>query len=401
MPCPEEREILEHPLREGPPGSGLNLDVDEKNLLHPLTGANLGDDVRSPGASLGKAREGLGVQELQLREVDLGFDLGKEKLQKIPQELSKELLEPLIVPHGLVLPERTRRKMGGRSSPGSLLLDFGESFFDLGLEGGELLGAADEADPVHLGRVGRIGAAEDEARSSGCSRFLRLRRVLSHRFAVLLRGHAGLEGDDVEPERFHVSLQRLDGALVGEEEVVHLPELPLVFGAVGREGGPESVLVDRERHVHLDQTELSGLYELFFDLCRRLTGVPGAERSLIVGELDEGEFGRCLSAIRIASHVENQVPHVGSREACSGFLMSASSFLISSWPSSALGEYAVSRLLDGVRSIRADRSVAEAHIRKRARDEHPVEVAVDVLEGLNRAHSRRGLLRERSKLARE
>jgi hypothetical protein len=77
--------------------------MDEENLLYFPAGSHLGDDVRLPGASFGKAREGLSFQKAQLPEEKLGFDLGKKEPQEVPQEMTQKLLEPLILAHRLVL----------------------------------------------------------------------------------------------------------------------------------------------------------------------------------------------------------------------------------------------------------------------------------------------------------
>ena len=59
-----------------------------------------------------------------------------------------------------------------------------------------------------------------------------------------------------------------------------------------RLGGLERLLVDAlERKIQRHVTDLSGVDELLGNLRGRLTDVPGAVRSLIVSELDQGELG--------------------------------------------------------------------------------------------------------------
>jgi hypothetical protein len=75
--------------------------------------------------------------------------------------------------------------------------------------------------------------------------------------------------------------------LVGEQAVVHLPVFPLVPGAVGSFGGFERAWVDRlEREVPHNVLQLAGLDVLGIDPGHRLTDVPCAERSLVVGEVN-------------------------------------------------------------------------------------------------------------------
>jgi hypothetical protein len=87
---------------------------------------------------------------------------------------------------------------------------------------------------------------------------------------------------------------------------VHLPELALIAGAVGRLGGFERVRMDAfEGKVEGGVPDLSGLDVLSFDLRERLTDVSGAERSLIVGELDESHRRSWLTENRVGSEIES------------------------------------------------------------------------------------------------
>ena len=72
---------------------------------------------------------------------------------------------------------------------------------------------------------------------------------------------------------------------------MHLPVLVLIAGAVGGLRGLEGVLVNRlQRQVPDDVPEHAGLDEVSLELGVRLTDVPAAERSLVVGELDQGDL---------------------------------------------------------------------------------------------------------------
>jgi len=121
VPRPQQGVVLEHPFREIPPPSRLNLDMDEQKLRASIAGMELGDDIRLARASLRKAREGLRVQESERAEIEPGFDLGIEKLQKILQELMQEFLEKLIVCHPHVLPLEERDDKLERKPPGAEL----------------------------------------------------------------------------------------------------------------------------------------------------------------------------------------------------------------------------------------------------------------------------------------
>ena len=87
---------------------------------------------------------------------------------------------------------------------------------------------------------------------------------------------------------------------------MHLPEAVLLGRAVGRLGGLEGLRVDAlERQVEHDIADLAGVDILLFDLRVRLTDVPGAVRSLVVRELDEGQLGGRLAEDWIVSKIED------------------------------------------------------------------------------------------------
>ena len=94
--------------------------------------------------------------------------------------------------------------------------------------------------------------------------------------------------------------------MILKEPSVHLPVLSLVSRTVGGLRRLEGILVDRlQGKVADDVFELAGLDIVLLDLWQRLTDVAGAEGSLVVGEVDEGELRRPLAfegSIRDAEH---------------------------------------------------------------------------------------------------
>ena len=67
-----------------------------------------------------------------------------------------------------------------------------------------------------------------------------------------------------------------------------------------------------QRHIHRHITNLAGVDVLLGNLRGRLPDVPGAVRSLIVGELDQCQLGRLLTHDRIVTEVEDLSLDVGS-----------------------------------------------------------------------------------------
>ncbi len=69
---------------------------------------------------------------------------------------------------------------------------------------------------------------------------------------------------------------------------MHLPIFALLGGAVGGLGRLEGIGVKLlNRKIPKNVFDLARLDVLLLDLGQRLTDVPGAERSLVVGEIDE------------------------------------------------------------------------------------------------------------------
>jgi len=86
---------------------------------------------------------------------------------------------------------------------------------------------------------------------------------------------------------------------------------------VRRFGGLERLAVDAlQRQVENDVAELAGVDELFSDLRGRLTDVPGAVRSLIVGEFDESELRSARALHRIIADIEDLALDIGAGWSC-------------------------------------------------------------------------------------
>ena len=125
--------------------------------------------------------------------------------------------------------------------------------------------------------------------------------------------HAAFECSHIEAQGLSVPAPWLEGSLVLEESVVHLPVHSLVASAMSGFSGLESLLVNPlEWHIQGDVTDLAAIYELGGNLRGRLTDVPGAVWSLIVRELDQRELGRARAFDRIVADVEDPVLDVGA-----------------------------------------------------------------------------------------
>ena len=86
---------------------------------------------------------------------------------------------------------------------------------------------------------------------------------------------------------------------------MHFPSLPLLPGAAGGLCRFESILVYRfQRQIKYDILYLACLDIFLVDQRCRLTDVPGAERSLVICELDHCQFSRVLTPGRVASEVQ-------------------------------------------------------------------------------------------------
>ncbi len=87
---------------------------------------------------------------------------------------------------------------------------------------------------------------------------------------------------------------------------MHLPVISLVSGAVGRFMGFKGLFVDRYQwEVAEDVFDLTRFDVISFDLGQRHTDVPGAVRSLIIGEVDNRQFCVKITLIRIITDVED------------------------------------------------------------------------------------------------
>jgi len=88
-----------------------------------------------------------------------------------------------------------------------------------------------------------------------------------------------------------------------EEPIVHLPVFSLIAGAVGGLVRFESILVDGfYRKVQKDVFYFACPDVVSFDLGQRLTDVPCAEGSLVVGKINQGHLGVFIALERTPLH---------------------------------------------------------------------------------------------------
>lgn len=85
---------------------------------------------------------------------------------------------------------------------------------------------------------------------------------------VLPTGKALLEGGHVQAELFGIARKPLwrEGALVLEQEVVHVPEHLLVTSACRRLRGLEGIPVEWKGQIEIDELDCASANELFIDL---------------------------------------------------------------------------------------------------------------------------------------
>jgi len=203
------------------------------------------------------------------------------------------------------------RACAGRS--GLLVgLETSQRAVDLGLEGREGLRPAQEDETVDLARVLGVGEPEDEARRAGGAGLGRLGHIAAHPVGDRVARQAGFEGLDVEAYRLGMTAPRFEGALVGEQPVVHLPEPALGAGALGGHRGLEGQRVDAlERKVERRVPQLAGVEVFLLQLLERLTDVSGAVRSLIVREVDQRESSGELARDGVVRQIELLAAHIG------------------------------------------------------------------------------------------
>jgi len=100
---------------------------------------------------------------------------------------------------------------------------------------------------------------------------------------------------------------------------MHLPVFPLVARAVRGLGRLEGVSVDRfQGEVPGDILQLAGFDVLLLDLGQRLTDVPGAEGSLVIGEVDERDRRVALAFEGRILDTQHHVPGFGRSGGRSG-----------------------------------------------------------------------------------
>ncbi len=87
---------------------------------------------------------------------------------------------------------------------------------------------------------------------------------------------------------------------------MHLPVFSLVLGTVGRFMGFKGLFVDRfQWEVAEDVFDFTGFDVISLDLGQRHTDVPGAVRSLIIGEVDKRQLCVLITLIRVTTDVDD------------------------------------------------------------------------------------------------
>ena len=85
---------------------------------------------------------------------------------------------------------------------------------------------------------------------------------------------------------------------------MHFQEFALFGGAIHCLGCFESILMyGLQRKVQVNVLDLSSLDVLFRNLRERPTDVSSAKRSLVIGELHQGQFGILIALKRISAKI--------------------------------------------------------------------------------------------------
>jgi hypothetical protein len=85
---------------------------------------------------------------------------------------------------------------------------------------------------------------------------------------------------------------------------MHFPEFALFGGAIRCLGRFECILMDGlQRIVQVNVLDLSSLDVLFRDLGERPTDVSSAKRSLVIGELHQGQLGSLIALKRTSAKI--------------------------------------------------------------------------------------------------
>ena len=92
--------------------------------------------------------------------------------------------------------------------------------------------------------------------------------------------------------------------LIGKKAVMHFPEFALFGGAIHCLGRFECIrMYGFQRIVQENVLDLSGLDVLFGNLRERPTDVSSAKRSLVIGELHQGQFGILIALKRTSAKI--------------------------------------------------------------------------------------------------
>ena len=108
-----------------------------------------------------------------------------------------------------------------------------------------------------------------------------------------------------------------DVLLIGEQAVVHVPEFPLLSGAMGRLGSLLRVLVKIERIVAPYIFDLASVDVILDQLRIRLLVIAAAEGTLEVGEFDHRDLRIRCALEGLTGHADwRSGKRVGSRSRC-------------------------------------------------------------------------------------
>jgi hypothetical protein len=163
-----------------------------------------------------------------------------------------------------------------------------ECLLDRRFEHPKRLCAHEKTDARYLAGIVRMAAGENKAGGAAGTALARLGHIAANRLNIPAIVQALLELFHVEPQGLGMRPPGSKRLAVGKQAIVHLPEFPLLLGAVCSFGSLEGQRVNRfQGQVENDIAQLACGNVFFVNLRIRLTDVAVAEGSLIVGELNE------------------------------------------------------------------------------------------------------------------
>lgn len=177
----------------------------------------------------------------------------------------------------------------------------------------EGLRPANPSHPLDACAIG-FNVSEQEHRSPRHAQPLSIPQVAADFVGVPAALKTTPESGEIERQGLRVSDELIwsESSLIGEQPCVHLPESALLPRAICRLGRTKGLRVDAlQGKIQEVVADLPRRNVVTFDLWQRLPDVPPAERSLIIGELNNGNARFRISLEVIAGDINH---HLGGAD---------------------------------------------------------------------------------------